>query len=61
MDDVVRVDVVLTAIEDFESMNLAYAEAFSPPYPTRTTVAAALAGPARVEITVLAVTEDENR
>jgi enamine deaminase RidA (YjgF/YER057c/UK114 family) len=58
MDDVVRVDVILASIDDFQVMNSAYSGAFVAPYPTRTTVAAALAGPARVEITVLAVTED---
>ena len=56
MDDVVRMDVVLTAIEDFEFMNSAYAGGVLPPLPARTTVA----GPARVEITVLAVTEDKD-
>jgi 2-iminobutanoate/2-iminopropanoate deaminase len=61
MDDVVRVDVVLASIEDFRAMNAAYSEAFVAPYPTRTTVGAALVGVARVEITVLAVTESEDR
>lgn len=58
MDDVVRVDVILASIDDFQTMNLAYSGAFAPPYPTRTTTAAALAGPAGVEITVLAVAEN---
>ena len=55
LDDVVRVDIVLADIAEFVEMNEAYGTVWSAPYPTRTTVAAQLVGPPRVEITVLAV------
>lgn len=51
LDDVVKVNVYLTDMADFPAMNAAYAEAFSAPYPARTTVAVAgLPLGARVEI-----------
>lgn len=38
-DDVVKVNVFLTSMSDFQEMNSVYAEHFSAPYPARTTVA----------------------
>lgn len=38
-DDVVKVNVFLTSMSDFQDMNSVYAEHFSAPYPARTTVA----------------------
>ena len=40
-DDVVRAGVFLTNMTDFAAMNGVYARHFSPPYPARTTIAAA--------------------
>jgi 2-iminobutanoate/2-iminopropanoate deaminase len=40
-DDVVRAGVFLTNISDFVAMNGVYAKYFSPPFPARTTIAAA--------------------
>jgi 2-iminobutanoate/2-iminopropanoate deaminase len=40
-DDVVRVGVFLTSIDDFAKVNGIYAGHFSQPYPVRTTIAAA--------------------
>jgi len=53
--DVVQATVHLRHAEDFAAFNAAYARHFTAPYPTRTTVVAALALPqADVEITVTA-------
>lgn len=53
--DVVQATVYLRHAEDFAAFNAAYARHFAAPYPTRTTVVAALALPqADVEITVTA-------
>lgn len=38
MDRVVKTTVFLTQLDDFAGMSAAYAEAFSPPYPARSTV-----------------------
>ncbi|GAA4621894.1 Rid family detoxifying hydrolase [Cellulomonas oligotrophica] len=55
LDDVVKVNVYLTSMDDFAAMNAAYAEAFSAPFPARTTVAVAgLPLGARVEIEAVA-------
>jgi len=54
-DDVIKVNVYLTHMHDFEAMNVAYAEAFTEPYPARTTVGvAALPLGAKVEIELIA-------
>lgn len=54
-DDVVKVNVYLTDMDDFAAMNEAYATRFSDPYPARTTVAVkALPLGARVEIELVA-------
>ena len=54
-DDVVKVNVYLTAMADFAEMNEVYARQFSEPYPARTTVAvAALPLGARIEIELVA-------
>lgn len=57
LDDVVRVDVFLASMDDFQAMNNAYEPVFSPPYPARTTVGVSLAPGLKVELTVLAVRE----
>lgn len=50
-DDVVRVGVFLTDLEDFQAMNQVYARYFEAPYPARTTIqVAALPLGARVEM-----------
>jgi len=55
LDDVVKVNVYLTSMDDFAAMNEAYAGRFSEPYPARTTVAvAALPLGARIEIELVA-------
>lgn len=54
-DDVVKVNVYLTDMNDFADMNSAYAERFTAPFPARTTIGvAALPLGARVEIEVVA-------
>ena len=40
-DDVVRVGVFLTSMSDFVALNGVYARHFRPPFPARTTIAAA--------------------
>ena len=55
LDDVVKCNVYLVDMADFAAMNAAYAEAFTEPFPARTTVAvAALPLGARVEIEAVA-------
>jgi 2-iminobutanoate/2-iminopropanoate deaminase len=54
-DNVVKVNVFLTDMEDFQAMNAIYAEQFSAPYPARTTIGvAALPLGAQVEIEMIA-------
>jgi 2-iminobutanoate/2-iminopropanoate deaminase len=54
-DDVVRVGVFLTRMEDFQVMNGVYAKNFHQPFPARTTIGvAALPLGASVEIDVIA-------
>ena len=54
-DDVVKVNVFLTDINDFAAMNAVYAKHFSAPYPARSTVGvASLPMGARVEIEMIA-------
>ena len=54
-DDVVKVNVYLTDMDDFAAMNEAYATRFTAPPPARTTVGvAALPMGARVEIELVA-------
>lgn len=53
--DAVAVQVYLTDMSTFQTMNKIYATYFSKPYPARTTVGVKeLVGPARIEITVTA-------
>jgi 2-iminobutanoate/2-iminopropanoate deaminase len=55
LDDVVKVNVFLTDMNDFAAMNAAYREAFAEPFPARTTIGvAALPLGARVEIELIA-------
>jgi 2-iminobutanoate/2-iminopropanoate deaminase len=55
--DVVKVNVYLIDMADFDAMNSVYAKVLSQPYPARTTVAVAgLPVGARVEIEVIAAT-----
>ena len=54
-DDVVKVNVYLTDMDDFAAMNEAYQTRFTAPFPARTTVGvAALPLQARVEIELVA-------
>ena len=54
-DDVVKVNVYLTSMDDFAEMNVVYADRFTEPFPARTTVAvAALPLGARIEIELVA-------
>jgi 2-iminobutanoate/2-iminopropanoate deaminase len=41
MDDVIKVNVYLTSMENFSGMNEVYQSVFNPPYPARTTIAVA--------------------
>lgn len=53
--DVLKVNVYLTDLDDFRTVNAIYAEAFDAPYPARTTIAAAgLPLGAAVEIEIVA-------
>lgn len=55
MSDVVKCGVFLADIDDFQAMNAVYTQAFAPPRPARTTVAASgLALGAAVEIECIA-------
>jgi 2-iminobutanoate/2-iminopropanoate deaminase len=55
LDDVVKVNVYLTSMDDFAEMNEVYASRFTEPYPARTTVAVAgLPLGARIEIELVA-------
>jgi reactive intermediate/imine deaminase len=54
-DDIVKVNVYLTDMNDFGMMNSVYERQFDPPYPARTTIGvAALPLGARVEIEMIA-------
>ena len=53
-DDVVKVNVFLVDLADFEEFNEVYRAAFAEPYPVRTTVQAGLPGGIRVEIEAVA-------
>lgn len=55
MDDVVRVGVFLTETNDFPAMNEAYRQAFSEPFPARTTVYVSLPDGMKVEMDALAI------
>ena len=52
--DVVKVNAFLTDMSYFDGFNRAYAAAFEPPYPARTTVAARLLGRMLVEMECVA-------
>lgn len=55
MDQVVKVTVYLTDIQDFAALNAVYAQQFTEPFPARTTIAVvALPLGARVELDVIA-------
>ena len=54
LDDVVKVNVFLVDLADFDAFNEAYRSAFAAPYPARTTVEAGLPGGIRVEIEAVA-------
>ena len=53
-DDVVKVNVFLVDLADFEEFNEVYRAAFTEPYPVRTTVQVGLPGGIRVEIEAVA-------
>lgn len=54
-NDVIKVNVYLTDMDDFESMNAVYAARFEEPFPSRTTIGvAALPLGADVEIELIA-------
>lgn len=52
--DVVKVNVYLLDLGDFETFNELYRSAFDEPYPARTTVQAGLPGGIRVEVEAVA-------
>ena len=54
LDDVVAVNAYLADPDDWEAFNQVYRETFAAPYPTRTTVGAALRG-ILVEVSAIAV------
>src|SRR5262245_3026902 len=54
LDDVLKVNVFLVDLADFEEFNEVYRSAFSEPFPARTTVQAGLPDPLRVEIEAVA-------
>lgn len=54
MDNVVRVGVFLTDISDFDDMNEVFGQAFSEPFPARTTVYVGLRKQMKVEIDAIA-------
>ncbi len=55
MQDIVKVTVYMQDLSDFSTMNVCYANYFSPPYPARAAIqAAALPKGAKIEIDVIA-------
>jgi 2-iminobutanoate/2-iminopropanoate deaminase len=57
LDHVVKVNVFLTDMNDFEAMNEIYATQFAQPFPARTTIGvASLPKGARIEIELIART-----
>ena len=54
LDDVVKVNVFLLDLAEFDAFNEIYRAAFAEPYPARTTVQAGLPGGIRVEIEAVA-------
>jgi reactive intermediate/imine deaminase len=58
LEDVVKVNVFLLDLADFEEFNDVYRTAFDEPYPARTTVQAGLPGGIRVEIESVARVPD---
>ncbi|HZC72280.1 MAG TPA: Rid family detoxifying hydrolase [Jatrophihabitans sp.] len=54
-EDIVRVNVYLTDVDDFAAMNEVYARTFSRPYPARTTVYVTLPAGMLIEIDAMAV------
>ena len=54
LDDVQKVNVFLADLAEFAEFNEVYRDAFSQPYPARTTVQAGLPAPFRVEIEAVA-------
>jgi 2-iminobutanoate/2-iminopropanoate deaminase len=54
LEDVVKVNVFLVDLADFEAFNDVYRATFTEPYPARTTVQAGLPGGIRVEIEAVA-------
>ena len=54
LDDVVKVNVFLVDLAEFDAFNEVYRAAFAEPYPVRTTVQAGLPGGIRVEIEAVA-------
>ena len=54
MDDVVKVTVFLSDLDDFEGFNRAYARRFERPYPARSTVGVRLAPGLLVEVEAVA-------
>jgi 2-iminobutanoate/2-iminopropanoate deaminase len=54
LDDVVKVNAFLTDLANFDDFNEVYREAFSEPYPARTTVQAGLVAGLLVEIEAIA-------
>jgi 2-iminobutanoate/2-iminopropanoate deaminase len=59
LKDVVRVEVYLKDLGDFDAMNAAYRTHFAEPLPTRATIGAGLVGDILVEIVVMALLGEE--
>jgi 2-iminobutanoate/2-iminopropanoate deaminase len=57
LDDVLQVQVYLTARDQFDAMNEIYPKFFRTPYPARTTVYVGLRDPYLIEVDALAVLE----
>ncbi len=54
LDDVQKVNVYLADLADFEAFNAVYREAFTAPYPARTTVQVGLPPGIRIEVEAVA-------
>jgi 2-iminobutanoate/2-iminopropanoate deaminase len=54
LDDVIKVNAFLTDLGNFETFNRLYREAFSEPYPARTTVQAGLGPGVLLEVEAVA-------
>ena len=57
LSDIIKMEVFLTELEDFEDFNRVYAEVMPQPYPARRTVYVRLPSPLKIELDAFAVVQ----